>query len=172
MRFGKTRMFFYVNGLALAALLVYFSPWLFSATTSARVVQPYEANVVHVEYVVANTPYGGRYMRNGIAFTERYLSIRYLTFHPRTSVINSFMGMWAEPLAWWGIFILASGMLLLTNNTVFSKGTVFQLQKKYPWISMEEYFPYAGEWYYQKREDNSRKNNKGEIPLLKSRDTG
>jgi hypothetical protein len=59
--------------------------------------------------------------------------------------------MYAEPLAWWLVFLLASAMLLLMPNTVFSRGTMFQLQKKFPWISMDEYFPAPGNWYRREK---------------------
>ncbi len=59
------------------------------------------------------------------------------------------MGLYAEPLGWWLVFLLASSMLLLMPNTVFSKGTKFQLQKSFPWISMDEYFPAPGNRSYK-----------------------
>jgi hypothetical protein len=161
-------MFLYLNGLVVLILLFYFSPWLFSATTTGVIIKPFEPNTLHAQFIVGDRLYTGRYMRSGIAFTERSVPIRYVRFQPQTSRINTFMGMWAEPIGWWAVFVLASSMLLLTDNTVFSKGTVFQLQKKYPWISMEEYFPYSDEWYYQKKHKNASKNDRGETPLLKS----
>lgn len=63
------------------------------------------------------------------------------------------MGIFAEPLAWWLVFLIASAMLLLTNNAVFSKGTIFILQKKFPWISMEEFFPIS--WNENEFSDNT-----------------
>lgn len=67
------------------------------------------------------------------------------------------MGIAAEPLAWWLVFLLASAMLLLTHNTVFSRGTIFQIQKKFPWLSMDEYFPEDARWWYEKTEQASQK---------------
>jgi hypothetical protein len=170
MRFGKVKMFLLLNGLAVLILFFYFGPWLFSRTTAATIVTPYEANKIHVAYTVNGRVYYDSHMRNGIEFSQRIVSLRYLSFHPQTSRINSFMGMWAEPLAWWGVFLLASAMLLLTHNGVFSKGTIFQLQKKIPWVSMEEYFPVHNAWYYrwrsatekndENREKASNENNK------------
>jgi hypothetical protein len=61
------------------------------------------------------------------------------------------MGMFAEPLAWWLVFLIASSMLFLMDNTVFSRGTTFLLQKKFPWLSMDEYFPFYQNRY---REEN------------------
>lgn len=176
MRFGKVKMFFLLNGMTGLILVFYFGPWLFSRVTTATITTPYEATKIHAAYVVNGKAYSDSYMRNGIESSKRTVAIRYLSFHPQTSRVNSFMGMWAEPLAWWGVFILASAMLLLTHNTVFSKGTIFQLQKKYPWISMEEYFPLHHAWYYRwynatpEREDENKQKTSGKnngTPLLK-----
>jgi hypothetical protein len=57
-------------------------------------------------------------------------------------------------LAWWLVFLLASAMLLLMPNTVFSRGAMFQLQKKFPWISMDEYFPAPGNWYKREKKES------------------
>jgi hypothetical protein len=176
MRFGKVKMFFLLNGLTGLILIFYFGPWLFSRVTTGTIITPYEANKIHVAYIANGKSYSDSYMRNGIEFSKRTVPVRYLSFHAQTSRVNSFMGMWAEPLAWWGVFLLASAMLLLTHNAVFSKGTIFQLQKKYPWISMEEYFPLRNSWYYQWRNtasenenENKEKtsNKKNGPPLLK-----
>ncbi len=141
MRFGKTSMFFGLNGLIALCFVIYFLPWVFSSTVDAKIISPYAPATLHVTYVVNGKAYSGSYMRNGVSLLNETVRIRYLRFRHRTSVVNSFMGMWAEPLAWWGVFIFASAALLFTNNGVFSKGTVFQLQKKFPWLLMEEYFP-------------------------------
>ena len=117
MRVGKFKMFFLLNGLIILFLFFYFAPWLFfSATTTARVVTPFEANTIHIAYTIKGKTYFDSHMRNGVGFPERAISVRYLRFHPSTSRINSFMGMVAEPLAWWGVFLMASAMLLLTDR--------------------------------------------------------
>ena len=141
MRFGKTRMFIYINALAGILLLLYFLPWAFSSTTRGKIVTPFAPNTVYVKYSVAGKEFTGSYMRNDVNFLQQTASIRYLPFRPSVSRINSFMGMFVEPLAWWGVLLVASAMLLLSNNGVFSKGTIFELHKSFPWISMEEYFP-------------------------------
>jgi hypothetical protein len=157
MRFGKVKMFFLLNGMTGLILAFYFGPWLFSRVTIGTITTPYETTKIYAAYVVNGKTYSDSYMRNGIEFSKRTVAIRYLSFHPQSSRVNSFMGMWAEPLAWWSVFILASAMLLLMPNVVFSKGTIFQIQRKYPWISMEEYFPLPNPWYWRWRNAASEK---------------
>jgi hypothetical protein len=144
MQFGKVRMFFYFNGMIALFMLLYFSPWLFSSITSAKVITPYEVTTIQLKYEANGEQYTEGHMRNDIPFEQRTVSIRYLNFHPSSSRINSFMGMFAEPLAWWSVLLLASAMLLLTPNAVFSRGTIFHIHNKFPWISMDEFYPYYG----------------------------
>jgi len=160
MKIGKRKMFFCFNGLIAAGLMFYYSAWLFSRTVTADLQSPYYSNTMTVHYKVGKETYTGTYSRYDIDYTQRRIPVRYLIFAPSASRVNSFMGMFAEPLAWWLVFILASAMLLLTNNSVFSRGTTFVLKRKFPWISMEEYFPL--EWYEQKAEEGSPSPPRGE----------
>jgi hypothetical protein len=100
-------------------------------------------------YTVKGATYTNTYMRNGFPLTPRTVTIRYLTYNPKVSRINSFMSILAEPLAWWLVLSSVLAALLLMNNTVFSKGTRFQLHKHFPWISMDEYFPIKSRWFYK-----------------------
>lgn len=147
MRFGKTRMFLYLNGIIAIGLLIYFLVWITGSTTSGKLVAPFYSTKIRAEYIVNDKTYAGSYMRYNVPYNEYTVSIRYLRFAPQYSRINSFMGIVAEPLVWWMVFLIASSFLLLTNNTVFSRGTVFQLKRKFPWISMEEYFPLP--WWFR-----------------------
>ncbi|HEX2608189.1 MAG TPA: hypothetical protein VHK91_12455 [Flavisolibacter sp.] len=155
MRLTKRGMFLLLNGSIALGLLLYFLPWAFSRTTTGQLITPYDPNTVHISYQVDGKAYEGNYMRNGVDLSDRRVHLRYLPFRPSISRINSFLGIFAEPLAWWGVFLVASAMLLLTPNGVFTKGTIFQLQRRFPFISMEEYFPAEGDaerhWYRSHR---------------------
>lgn len=153
MKIGKLTMFLGLNGLIAIGLFFYFSVWIFSKTVTGDLIRPYEANKITVRYTVDGTTYTEKYMRNGWENQKLKVPIRYFIFDPEMSRVNTFLGIFAEPLAWWLVFLIASAMLLLINNQVFSKGTVFILQKKFPWISMEEFFPLP--WYYQEQEDDA-----------------
>ena len=149
MRFGKARMFFLLNGIIAFVLILYFGTWLLSPEAIGLIVPPYNANTINIQYEVDGQIYTGNHLRNEIPFSQKRISVHYFLFNPSSSRINSFMGLYAEPLGWWLIFLLASSMLLLMPNTVFSKGTRFQLQNSFPWISMDEYFPAPGKRFFK-----------------------
>ena len=140
-------MYFILQGIMLLILSVHLGRWLFSETTEGVVRSPYSATVLTAHYKVDGIAYTNTYMRNGYPFTPKSVIIRYLTHKPSVSRINNFMGIGAEPLAWWLFFSLSISALFLTNNTVFSKGTTFQLQMRFPWIIMDEYFPIKSRWF-------------------------
>ena len=144
MRFGKLKMFLLLQGIVVFLLLCYFGVWMISGkTTTGMLVRPYYGNTMNITYRVGTQTFTNSFGRYDVPYGTVNVEIRYLLFAPSSSRVNSFMGLFAEPLAWWLVFLIACSMLLLTNNTVFSKGTIFQLHKGFPWLSMEEYFP---EW--------------------------
>lgn len=160
MRFGKLKMFLLLQGIAVFVLLCYFSIWMISGKATGTLIRPYYSNTMNISYKVGSKTYTRSYARYDVPFGELKIPIRYLSFLPSSSRVDSFMGLLAEPLGWWLVFLLASSMLLLTDNTVFSKGTVFQTHKKFPWLSMEEYFPATGEWQSYYSEDKKPRQRK------------
>lgn len=142
-------MFFILQGIMLLILLLHLGRWLFSGVVAGRVTTPYSATMMTVYYTVDGVLYANEYMRNGHPVGSKTAEVRYLTYNPAKSRINTFMGIAAEPLAWWLFISLGVSALLLTNNAVFSKGTRFQLHKRFPWISMDEYFPIKSRWFHR-----------------------
>ncbi len=151
MRFGKLTMFLILQSIIAVLMLFYFGLWMINGKTTATIVRPFYANTISAVYTVGSESYSASYSRYDVPYSARSVEIRYLLFKPSSSRINSFMGMAAEPFGWWLVFLLASGMLLLMPNTVFSRGTIFQIQKKFPWISMDEYFPERSSWWNNQR---------------------
>src|SRR5215207_2299205 len=104
MRLKKRFMFLFLNGLIALALLLYFAAWIFGGTTTGAITKPYASTRITVEYEVKGKMYSGTYLRNDVQLGKRQVSVRYLLFDPARSRINSFMGIFAEPLAWWLVF--------------------------------------------------------------------
>ena len=145
MRLSKIKLFLLIHVFIALLLAVYLSIWLFGNKVMADVIPPHLPSRVYVQYRVEGELYQTSFLRNDIPFFVRKVDIRYPSFDPSYSRVNSFLGIYAEPLGWWLLFFLVSAMLLLTNNPVFSKGTNFYFRKKFPWVSMEEYFPLSEE---------------------------
>jgi hypothetical protein len=142
MRIGKLKLFLIINGSIALALTSYFALWFLSPAATGKMISPFYASTITLNYVAGGKEYQGTYMRNGISYSDRSVEVSYLSFQPESSRVRSFLGICGEPLAWWFVFLLASSMLLLTDNLVFSKGTIFVFQKKFPWVSMEEFYPF------------------------------
>lgn len=156
MRFGKRTMFFFLQGVLLLVLLLHLGRWLFSDTVEGHLVRPYSPTVMTAQYTVDGVEYTGTYMRNEYPLSEKTVSIRYLVYNPAKSRINNFISIAGEPLAWWMMLSMGMAALLLTDNTVFSKGTTFQLHKRFPWISMDEYFPIKSRWFHREAGEGYR----------------
>jgi hypothetical protein len=156
MRFGRLKMFLFLNGFIAVSLLFYFTFWWISGTTMAAIVPPLNANTITIQYTVKNTVYKDMLLRGEVPFSQKQIPVRYSLLKPSAAYIPTFIGLYAEPLAWWLVFFIASAMLLIMPNTVFSKGTMFQLHKKFPWISMDEYFPDSGNPWWRQRPQKSQ----------------
>ena len=153
MRLSKLQMFFAFNGGIAFILACYIAVWVSGKTADAVIITPFAASRLKAVYEVKGKNYEGQYLRLDIPFNKRVITIRYLSFAPSYSRVSSFMGIALEPLAWWLVFLLASSMLLLTNNVVFSKGAQFHFHRKFPWISMDEFFRVP--WYYRREQPSA-----------------
>jgi hypothetical protein len=143
MRLSRPRMFLFLNGMIAAFLLLYFSAWMIAPTTRAFIYDPYQGSSIGVRYKVEGKSYTTSFLRSDIPLAADYVRIRYLKMIPSISKVDSFLGIFAEPLGWWLIFFIASAFLLLPDNVVFRKGTVFMIRRSFPYIWMEEYYPAA-----------------------------
>jgi hypothetical protein len=159
MRITKRKMFLLLNGTIAVALCLYFGFWILSPKVIGEIQHPLQnSTTMIVKYTVDKEQYTNTILRNGISFLETKVLLCYSKSNPAKCRIYSYMGLFAEPLAWWLVFFLASSILLLTNNSVYSKGTVFIVQKKRPFIYMEEYFPDAFRRYgHRKRGSQTSK---------------
>lgn len=140
-------MYALLQALMALVLLVHVGRWAFGETTTGRITTPYSVTTLTVQYWAKGQVYTDNFMRYDIPYAQGQVSVRYLPHKPSVSRINSFIGIWAEPLAWWLFFTIGISMLLLTDNVVFSKGTTFHLHRRFPWISMDEYFPIRDRWF-------------------------
>jgi len=159
-----TKFKFYVllQLLSIVLLLLYQSIWLFSSTTEGRIEnfgrqlgrrvskRVENSGTMVVSYTINGTTYEEEYTRNETPLWQKTVRIRYLLFAPSISNLDSFIGQWLGPLIVLLIFFLASSMILLMHNTVFPKGTLFELSRLYPYIQMHEFLPHEANWQQQR----------------------
>lgn len=166
MQFGKRRMFFYVNAPFAFVLLIYFSVWSFGSVRTIATISLPLPNTLQITYVAKGITYQAAILRNGVPYYQTTVPLRYLRWWPMQCRQDSFLGLFAEPLGWWGLWLLATAVLLLTPNSVFSKGTRFKLQRRFPWVSMDEFFPaapkqeyYSGRYKAQPKKEQKKLRN-------------
>ncbi len=174
MKLGKTGMFFLFNGCIAFVVLIYSLLWITGTKTEAKILTPYAVTNFEASYMVDGKIYTNTFLRNNVPYYDQTVTISCLSFAPAYSRVYSFMGIAAEPLGWWLVFFIASAMLFFTHNPVFARGTQFILQKKFPWITMEEYFPvpwedrrqddHHSEYQHQNTSRQNRKKRPGVLP--------
>ena len=102
MRLSKLQTYFLLLSTVTLICLLYQTIWLFSDTANGRILQfgrgagkQFKAvGNVTVQYAVNWTEYTDTYLRNGLPDTTRVVSIRYLSFAPSVSRLNSWVGNW------------------------------------------------------------------------------
>lgn len=161
-------MYFLLNGIIAFFILVYSAIWFAAPATLGSINNPYSSSVMDVSYKAGEEEFTETFMRYDVDLRAREVTVSYLPFNPSSARIRSFMGIAAEPLGWWVVILLASTMLLFTDNFVFSKGTEFRLQKKFPWIWMDEF--YRLPWYYRNDEDPEERVRTGRQEVRKLKD--
>ena len=127
-------MFLFLNGIIATFLLLYFGSWLISGNTVANIVPSYNANSMKIQYRVNENIYTGNHLRNDIPFSQKQITIKYFVFNPSSSRIASFLGMYAEPLAWWFVFFTGFGHAIVNAEHRFFQGHYVSIAKK---ISMD-----------------------------------
>ncbi len=152
-------MFFLFNGCIAFIVLCYSLLWITGTKTEAKILTPYAVTNFEASYSINGKTYTNTFLRNNVPFYDKTVTITCLSFAPAYARVYSFMGIAAEPLGWWLVFFIASAMLFFTHNPVFARGTIFILQKKFPWITMEEYFPLS--WHESMEDETEQSSSYG-----------
>jgi hypothetical protein len=110
---SRVQLYFVLHAVFIGSFLLYQSLWIFSKTTSAYCYAYNEEQLVArgqspgtlvYHYVVNNKMYRETTTRNEIPLTQHAIQVRYLSFYPAVSRIDSFYGNWAGFVVAWGIF--------------------------------------------------------------------
>jgi hypothetical protein len=74
--------------------------------------------------------------RNGAPVVQDHIEIKYLSFAPSLSRINSFESNWLGYFIAYGIFCTILSIIFLIPNDTMPRNSFFYFTKKKPWINM------------------------------------
>jgi hypothetical protein len=143
MTVSKTKFYFLLIAVCLLCCFLYQAIWLFSKTTPGLVVSFGEGagkrykhiKNVTIRYVVHEQVYLDTYLRNGLPDTAKTASIRYLTFAPSISRVDTFVGNWGITMAIFIVLFLSISIIFLTKDLV-PRGSVFIINKRKPFVRL------------------------------------
>jgi hypothetical protein len=144
MTLTKYKTYFALQGLFLLGILMYQSPWLFSNTTVGIIKEfgyaPYlrgrkTIELMNVDYLVNDKLYNRTYTRNATPDSQQNIIIRYLTFMPGASRIDTPVGEWEEPLLWYVVFFIFTSMMFFIPNDTTPKDMLVTISNKKPWVT-------------------------------------
>jgi hypothetical protein len=176
MLLNRTQLYVIVQTIALAIFLGYQGFWMISGTTQGKILNfsgvyindqneaIKKSGPMVVEYIVKGVTYVEGFNRHETPLGKKNVPIRYLLFAPQVAHLNTFLDQWMESLVLLGIFSLVTASLLLMQNSVFPKGTLFELRRKYPYILSHEFYPHREmvhhRWYstYERKNKEPRYN--------------
>lgn len=168
-QFGKRTLFLISNAVWGFIIAIYLMVWLLGGVRTVATITKPAVPQLQLRYIAGNTTYTTTHLRYGVGYDKTAVPLIYLRWRPGSSRVHSFLGLAAEPLGWWGIYLTASAMLLLSNNTVFSKGTRFTLHRRFPFISMDEFFPAAPNRFSFRTQDRQPKNSQHTTQTLSNK---
>lgn len=87
-------------------------------------------------YQAGDKTYQNEVMRNGVSLFEQTLPVRYLQFAHASSRPIGFRWEWQGFLIFYGIFLVVSSVVLLTDNETFPRRSALYFTRKKPFINM------------------------------------
>ena len=180
MTLTRFKMYLYVQALLLLLFILYQGVWMISGITEGTIVNFAgvfsdknkttfgEAGPMVVRYTVNNRVYEEGFERNDIPMATRTVPVRYLLFAPQIAHLNTFIDQWLESIVLLAILSLVTALLFLMQNSVFPKGTLFEVIRRYPYILAHEFYPHQEETksYQQKYRKQGGKRNEPPSPGL------
>ncbi|HSZ34451.1 MAG TPA: hypothetical protein VK772_14140, partial [Puia sp.] len=130
-----------VAGITLC--LLYQSVWIFSRTTTAKILS-YNDNTqtrrspswMYASYTVNYDTYYGNFLREDFIVDKQYFKIRYLIFNPKVSRRDTFSSNWGVEIMFFIIWAIITCIVFIRKDIV-SANAVFLFQKRRPFVSIK-----------------------------------
>lgn len=142
---SKPGLYFVLQFIFLAPVLLYQSLWIFSVKTQAYyytyndqryIVNPEHLGTVIYQYDAAGKRYSATTTRNGLSLFENTVQIRYLPFYPAHSRPDTFEANWLGFLIAYGLYFTFTTMVFFIPNDTMPRNSFFYFTRKKPFIHM------------------------------------
>lgn len=142
---SKIQLYLLLQGIFIGLILLYQLCWLFSEQTTAYCYAYNEAQLVSrnespgtlvYQFMVGNKVYRETTTRNEIPLDQHYVPVRYFSFAPGISRLDTFYGNWADFIMAWGIFFVITTMIFFIPNETMPRNSYFYFTRSKPWIHM------------------------------------
>jgi hypothetical protein len=144
--FSKFKFYLLLQSVVVIPILCYQLCWHFGETTMANCyvkgIKRFDydntknSGTLFYNYQVNGITYEDYATRNEIPLTQKQIEIKYLTFSPSTSRLNTFEGNWLGFLIAYGLFFTISSIIFLIPNDTMPKNSYLYFTKQKPFIHM------------------------------------
>jgi hypothetical protein len=139
---SKFKFYLLFQCVFIFGVLSYQLLWYFGKTAMAdcyvygRMNELENSGTLAYRYVVGDKIYEDYATRNETPVAQETIEIKYLTFWPSMSRLNTFSGNWLGFLIAYAIYFTISSMIFLIPNDTMPRNSYFYFTKKKPWVNM------------------------------------
>ena len=143
MKISKVKAYFLIMLIGVLSCLLFQGVWAVSHVTEGEVIEFGNGpgrrfkgiTSVTIRYSVSGVEYVDTYLRSGVSLKTQVVPIRYLTFAPSVSRLNTPSGNWGLISALFLVFFLSVTILFLKNDIVPHR-SYFTLNTKRPFVTL------------------------------------
>jgi hypothetical protein len=137
------KFYLLLQTLMIGSIMLYQLVWFVFGTTTMADCFVYghknelqNSGTLYYRYNAFEKDYEDYGTRNEVPISLENVEIKYLSFAPSFSRINSFENNWLGFIIAYGLFLVITSLIFLIDNDTMPKNSYFYFTKKKPWINM------------------------------------
>lgn len=144
--FSRFELYFLLQGIFIGFVLLYQLVWHFGKTTIANCsvttnINTYKNSIensgtLSYSYNVNGNVYNDYTTRNEIPITQNEIEVKYLSFWPSISRVNTFEDNWLGFIITYSIFLIFTTLFFLIDNETIPNKSYFYFTKNRPWVNI------------------------------------
>ncbi len=143
---SKFKFYLLLQYIFLIPVMCYQLCWYFGKTTTADcyvkgIVRPDYDNTetsgtLFYSYEADGKLYEDYATRNGTPISQKNIEVKYLSFCPSLSRLNTFEGNWLGFIIAYGIFFTITSIIFFVPNETMPRNSYIYFTKQKPWVHM------------------------------------